>query len=732
MIKRKNNISLKIIFCIEILCLFNFINSLSFYFLKGAQQNENSEKSTIFSFTINGGIDQGFDEDKHFKIQIEVYKGYQLLTEDYAECIIPKQPTAEFGVSIQAKCESDLKSSPDADDVKFLQLIPREDDLKIYDIQKHVLGKTLTLAKRQMNPDIEFTAQSVKTLKCIDNKFIFGIRGEISKYWIDSFDFDIEVNNHFTNKIKCTCPNVYFNSDITINCTITVSREDNVIFSLSNGLEIKEHLYNVVTSKNEKKLFKLKVKNNSDRLEFNGFNCNPSYDDKNDRNKDRNDNEEYNNRKSNRGNPYQSEDNYNRNRDRKDEDDNQSRWEREREQEKRRKKEQEDREREEEKRKKNEEDLAKLLKERERQKEENERRNRYNNNEDNNENTRKQRYDDDNNNNYNRRNYDNNNDDIDFNSNVKLIHIQVRYSHEFIYYMLYALSPIPLGHKIKARFTITKYNFNTGYSDQENKYIVLKTEEEINRDDRNIIIEYVARYDCEKCDKMVLDKYSIQGAKIYNIPEDLFLLDAITTNKRNYLQKNQIQSPPLYVTENLYSQNCLLFLGGNFFNKNRFFPSKFALNLIGNSGYSGNNRNVTVYCGLNERGIFSCPITESLNNFEFRLEQFIIDQRENIIIDNSYIERGGMGNTISCLKGPLISPDIKNIKPFNEGLTENKRFTWKKLILGIIIIFALYYIISKFCCQKEEEEYSDEYNSRWRVSSASYGGGETHGLRNRW
>ena len=176
----------------------------------------------------------------------------------------------------------------------------------------------------------------------------------------------------------------------------------------------------------------------------------------------------------------------------------------------------------------------------------------------------------------------------------------------------------------------------------------------------------------------------------------------------------------------------MVILGGNFFNKNRFFPSKVPLNLISTGGYYGNSRNVTVYCGLNERGIFSCPINDNLNNFEFRLEQFIIDQRENIIIDNSYIG-GGMGSRVTCQRGPLVTVKVEDkTKPSkSDGLFKNKNINWKKLFFGIIIIYGLYYIISKFCCQKEEE-YSDEYNSRWRVSTSSYGGGETRGLRNRW
>ena len=298
--------------------------------------------------------------------------------------------------------------------------------------------------------------------------------------------------------------------------------------------------------------------------------------------------------------------------------------------------------------------------------------------------------------------------------------------------MGYALTPIPLGHKIKLRFSITKYNYDSGYNDQENKYIVLKTEEEINPNDKNIIVEYVARYDCQDCKKIILDKNYIQGAKIFNIPNDPYYLDAIYVNKEKHLTKNNMQSPPLYITDNIYNQNCLITLNGNFFNKNKFFASKFALNLIA-VGYYANNKNLTVYCGLNERGIFSCPIKDNLNNFEYKLEQFTIDQKENIIIDNSYIARDGVINHVNCQPGNNLHMSIGNNMPINneEKLEEGKkRFTWKSIIFWIIILIVIYYFISKFCCQKEEE-YSEEYNNRWRVASFSYGE-EIYGLINRW
>ena len=106
-------------------------------------------------------------------------------------------------------------------------------------------------------------------------------------------------------------------------------------------------------------------------------------------------------------------------------------------------------------------------------------------------------------------------------------------------------------------------------------------------------------------------------------------------------------SPPLFISENVFNQNCMIELAGSFINKNKFFISRFALTLIG-TGYYNPNRNITLYCGLNEREIFSCPIQENLNNFEFILEPLIINQKENIIIDNSRISKDRMTFHASC------------------------------------------------------------------------------------
>ena len=69
----------------------------------------------------------------------------------------------------------------------------------------------------------------------------------------------------------------------------------------------------------------------------------------------------------------------------------------------------------------------------------------------------------------------------------------------------------------------------------------------------------------------------IEGATIYNIPEEQSLRDPISVNKGFYISKNEIKSPLLYITENISSKNCMINLEGKFFNKNKFFISKFNL-----------------------------------------------------------------------------------------------------------------------------------------------------------
>ena len=762
--KINNYFSFQIIFYIELLSLIILINSIPFYILEKAKEDENpSLKSNILSFTIKAGVNEAFTQDKYFQIQSEIYKDYEILKKTNIECSIPKSPDADFGTKININCEIDLLSTPDGNKIKFLDFYVNSDDnLEILDKNYNIIGNYLIFNKKiETKPDYEFVAENITSIKCFENKLIFGIKGEVNKYWIKGFSFNITWNEDNPIKAICECPNIYFTSETNINCTLELLNDDKFINNLNKGIIIKEKIYNAIDLNNEKKLVKISIKDYKEKLLLNRIDCDLNF---NGQNKNNNYDMEFN-RKSNRGDQYNI---LNRNKFDKEEED-QRRWEREREEEKRKKKEKEEIEKDEEKKQREQEDLQRYIRQRQREEDEERRRkqreeqiekereeqekrkrNRYYNNDNNddynqNQNTfRRRNYGQDNDNNiYNRRrnrNGNNNDDDkIDDNSNVRLLHLQVRYSYGFLYYMGYALTPIPLDHRIKLSFYITRFNQNTRATEQEKENIILKSEEEISINEKNIIVEYIGRYDCQNCKKLILDKNYIKGAQIFNLPEDNYLLDAIEINKNNYLTKSRMQNPPLYITENIYSQNCLINLGGNFFNKNRFFASKFALNLI-NVGYynNNNNKNITVYCSINERGIFSCPINQNLNNFEYKLERFIIDSKENIIIDNSILTRQSMINHINCQTGSgntfrnNINNNnlLKNIDK-NNDISDNKKMSkTKKILIWIIVIIVVYYIVSKYCCKKEEE-YSDEYNSRWRVSSSNYGGGETYGLRGR-
>ena len=418
----------------------------------------------------------------------------------------------------------------------------------------------------------------------------------------------------------------------------------------------------------------------------------------------------------------------------------QRRWEKEKEEEKRRKKEEEEREKEEERRRKEQEEISKIMREREREKErerkEKEERERF-------ENLRNKKNDDNFNNHYiikyekELREFLNQK-----NINAKLIHIQFRYSDNKIYYMFYSLTQIPKGHRIKIKTLISKYNDNTGIEESENKYLILKADNEIDKNGRNIVVEYSNLFECKNCVKIMLYKSDIEGATVYNIPEEQSLIDAIAVNKNNYLSRNSIKSPLLYITENISNRNCLINLEGYFFNKDKFFISKFNLNLI-DSGYANTaKKNKTISCGLNERSIFTCTLNENIDYFEYKLEQFIIDKKENIIIDNSLILEKNNINNIKCTNLNIENNKNKeNINKNKENTNKNnkinvransKKFSKKKkIIMGIILLIILLYLIVNCCCNIEKEEYNNYSSSSRGTATVSNYVGETSGLLNR-
>ena len=726
----------KIISLLIISTLLILINSQTVYILNKAEESKSSDDN-ILKFNIEAGLSEPLNLEIPFEIESEFYDSNKFINSKKIICKIPESPDASFGTKIIIKCEIDLDKIDclKSNKIKFIKFYENDlyKDIKIKDDRKNILENELIYEKRikeekeekkelkDIKPDIIFTAESININKYTNNQLILLIKGKYDSFFTLAFEFDLILNNNIQS--KCQSPNLIFEKEATINCTLILElRDHNFLEKIQNGISIKENIYKIRRSGIEEKTLKFSIKE-GDKLEIKDFNFN-----KNDINaKITEETEEIEEQKS--------------------------RWEIERELEKRRI----EKEREDLKKKKDQEELEKLLKQRSENNQnqyhipffgvnDQDKNKYYPNNNQNNQNNQNSQ-----NNNYNNKNSnENENEIIDYNSNVKLIHLQVRYSYGFIYYMFYALTPVPLGHKIKVGFTISKgssYNYDLNRSKSN---IVLKAEEEVNQEGKNIIIEYIARYECEQCQKFVLDKNSIYGAKVYNIPNEEYLLDAININRNgNYLQKNKMINPPLYITENIFNQNCMLELAGNFFNKNKFFISRFPLILIG-VGYYNNNRNITIYCNLNERELFSCPINENINNFEFKIEQLIINQKDNnIIIDNSKMTRDGMIYRASCQMGNnnailnlnnnyqnnqnnINQNNYNNLKNNEQKMPDvmiPKKTNWKKIFYIAISIVIIYYILTKCCCKKEEEE-NVEYDSRWRVSSANYGG-ESYGLRSR-
>ena len=400
-------------------------------------------------------------------------------------------------------------------------------------------------------------------------------------------------------------------------------------------------------------------------------------------------------------------------------------WERQKEEEKKRKKEEEELIKEEERKKKEQEEIIKMIRERQekekkeieekikKEEEENKRR----------ENLRKRNFE----------NITNNQNDYkikDNNINVKLIHIQIKFSFDKISYLFYSLTPIPKGHQIKINLQIFKFDYISRNNMIENKSIILMSEQEINKEDDNIIIEYTGNLECRECKKIILDKNNIEGATIYNIPEDENQREAIFVGRKKYISKFNIKNPLLYITERVSNKNCLVNLQGNFFNKNRFFPSKFSLILI-NNGNSFENKNITISCGLNERSIFECPIEENLKKFEFTLEKLIINKKENIIIDNSLVTGNNMVNQIYCNKEiNKIQVEENNLKNNNKSVSK-KMSKKKRIIILLICLIILLYLLINCCCEEEKEpEYKYSSSSSGSISNRNYVG-ETSGLINR-
>ena len=419
-------------------------------------------------------------------------------------------------------------------------------------------------------------------------------------------------------------------------------------------------------------------------------------------------------------------------------------WEAKKEEEKKRKKEEEEKAKEEERKRREKEELDKMIKEREekvqnyiaeKERKEKEEKKRLEKEKEDNKRIEylkhrdKNNYDENNNNSNKEIINKDNNKELIFQTNIeaKLIHLQFRYGFGTVYYMFYSLTEIPKNHQIKINLSISRYNDNVRQYKLENIDIILTTNQEIRKEDKNIIVEYSGSLDCTKCRSIILNEKKIEGAIIYNIPKEIEFRDAIINTSKNFVTISELKSPLLYITENISNKNCLINLEGNFFNKNKFFNSKFNLNFLG----TYNRKNINVFCGLNERSTFSCLLNEDINNFEYKLEQFIIDKKENIIIDNSKIVKNNIKYYITCENKNDIKKDENNKKEDtlkNAPKTKSKK---KKILIGIIFTIILLYCLISCCCNEKEPEI--KYSSSSRVASISSSNyiGETSGLLNR-
>ena len=290
--------------------------------------------------------------------------------------------------------------------------------------------------------------------------------------------------------------------------------------------------------------------------------------------------------------------------------------------------------------------------------------------------------------------------------------------------MFYALSPIPKGHKIKIYLSLLKY-YNLGNEKIKDRSIILKTDQEINKDGKNVIVEYIGYLECKNCRKIILRRYGIEGAIIYNIPDDKNFRDAIVYNRNNYLKINEAKSPLLYITENITNKNCMINLEGKFFNQNRFYPSKFALKLMD----IRKSNNFTIFCGLNERNTFSCPIDKNINNYIYKLHYFIIDKKENIIIDNSIILKNNIFH-VTCQNENKNKIDENKLKNNVKGDIKKKSIEITIILEIICIIIIIYCLFDCFYYDKEPE-YNYSSSSRDVSIPSRNDLGETSGLLNR-
>ena len=569
-----------------------------------------------------------------------------------------------------------------------------------------------------------------------NNEINEGKNNSINNTYNETSEIEMKEENNITNEKN---ESIYFiNKNISNEINITKENENQII--------INDSIYKNISLENETKLDNITFKNISEMV-INNNNSNISYNQENNNTNKTIDNNNENNNKSDVsaddstqmwrifGNRNGGNKNMNKTEIEKEEEKERD-WERKKEEERKKKKEEEEKEQEERRRRIEREEMMKLIRERE-EKERKEREEKERIEREQEENKRREylrERDRNYENNNNQNNQKDNNEQLNNMNNldIKLIHAHFRFHNGYLHYLFYSLTTIPKGHKIKISLSITKYNNDIGYNKIDDVNVILTTEQEINTNDKNLIIEYKGLLECLDCRKIILNQNKIEGATIYNIPEEPSLRDAISVNKNHFISKFNLKSPLLYIAEEVSNKDCMIHLQGHFFNKNKFFISTFNLILI-NNGNSNQSNNITISCSLNERSIFACPINEKLNKYKYTLEPLIFDKKENIIIDNSLIIKNNNINSVTCEN----KQNIKNGNKMKNNEKDAKKKSKKKKIIILSSIFSIViflFLILCCCCYDIEPEYtyssSSSPSSIRSISSSNYFG-ETSGLINR-
>ena len=274
--KNKNNIilyniSLYIIIFISIL---NKINSVNFFPLENAKE-EPSLNNSFLKLEIKGVVSSAVNKNLSFSIESELYKDNELISDkNYINCSIPKNPKAVFGTVTISKCEFDLFYTPIANKILFSKFISDINELKIEDPNNFILGQNLTFSKNlNISPNFEIIVEDLKTVKCLDNKYIFGIIGEIDRIFVSSFIFNFIINPNAYIKAKCISPYIYFTKKTMINCTIDLIKNDNNFEKeLDKGIILKENYYRIINEEGEK-ILKIKIGNNDKKIELKELKC---------------------------------------------------------------------------------------------------------------------------------------------------------------------------------------------------------------------------------------------------------------------------------------------------------------------------------------------------------------------------------------------------------------------------------------------------------------------------